>query len=128
MGAGTDANVYITLVGQNGQSSGELLLDNLEVDDFERGTTKEVTMHDGSVIVLKKLEREYDPTNRTEAVRMLEEAIRRNWLITGLLYVDPNTPNIYEMYSMGKEPLNRTPVDRLRPDRNSLRYINHSFT
>lgn len=102
--------------------------DEITIDDFERGTTKEVTMHDGSVIVFKKLEREYDPTNRTEAIRMLEEAIRRNWLITGLLYVDPNTPNIYEMYSMGKEPLNRTPIEKLRPDRNSLRYINHSFS
>jgi len=102
--------------------------DEITVEDFERGTTREVTMHDGSVIVFKKLEREYDPTNRTEAIRMLEEAIRRNWLITGLLYVDPNTPNIYEMYSMGKEPLNRTPVDKLRPDRNTLRYINHSLS
>jgi 2-oxoglutarate ferredoxin oxidoreductase subunit beta len=59
---------------------------------------------------------------------MLEEAIRKNWLITGLLYVDPNTPNIYEMYSMGKEPLNRTPKDKLRPNKNSLRNINHSFS
>jgi len=101
--------------------------DEITVDDFERGTIKEVTMHDGSVIVFKKLEREYDPTNRTEAVRMLEEAIRRNWLITGLLYVDPDSTNIYEMYSMGKEPLNRMPVDKLRPDRNSLIYLNHSF-
>ena len=102
--------------------------DEITVDDFERGTTKEVTMHDGSVIVFKKLEREYDPTNRTEAIRMLEEAIRRNWLITGLLYVDPNTPNIYEIYSMGKEPLNRLPNERLRPDKKSLRYINESLS
>jgi len=39
MGAGTDANVYITLVGQNGQSSGEILLDNPGINDFERGNT-----------------------------------------------------------------------------------------
>ena len=39
MGAGTDANVYITLVGQNGQSSGEFLLDNPGINDFERGDT-----------------------------------------------------------------------------------------
>ncbi len=39
MGAGTDANVYITLVGQNGQSSGEILLDNPGINDFERGDT-----------------------------------------------------------------------------------------
>jgi len=102
--------------------------DEITIEDFERGSTKEVTMHDGSVIVFKKLEREYDPTNRTEAIRLLEEAIRRNWLITGLLYVDPNKQSIYEKYSMGKDPLNRMPVEKLRPDRKSLRYINDSFS
>jgi 2-oxoglutarate ferredoxin oxidoreductase subunit beta len=56
--------------------------EEITVDDFEHGTVREVTMHDGSVIVFKKLEREYDPTNRAEAIRMLEKAIRNNWLIT----------------------------------------------
>ena len=75
----------------------------------------------------KKLEREYDPTNRTEAIRLLEEAIRRNWLITGLLYVDPNTPNIFEMYSMGKTPLNRLSHEKIRPNEKSLDLINQSL-
>ncbi|MCD6356790.1 MAG: 2-oxoacid:ferredoxin oxidoreductase subunit beta [Anaerolineaceae bacterium] len=101
--------------------------DEITIEDFERGMVKEVTMHDGSVIVLKKLEREYDPTNRTEAIRVLEEAIRKNWLITGLLYVDPNTPNFYKMFSMGKKPFNRVPSEKLRPRRASLDKINQSF-
>lgn len=101
--------------------------DEITIDDFERGTLREVTMHDGSVILFKKLERDYDPTNRTEAIRLLEEAIRRNWLITGLLYVDPNTPNIYKMYSMGKEPLNRLPPEKIRPNKDTLKNINRSF-
>ena len=101
--------------------------DEITIEDFERGTLREVTMHDGSVVILKKLEREYDPTNRTEAIRMLEEAIRRNWLITGLLYVDPNTPNIYDLYSMGKEPLNRLQPDKIRPNKSSLELINQSL-
>jgi 2-oxoglutarate ferredoxin oxidoreductase subunit beta len=101
--------------------------DEITIDDFERGTLREVTMHDGSVILFKKLERDYDPTNRTEAIRLLEEAIRRNWLITGLLYVDPNTPNIYKMYSMGKEPLNRLSPEKIRPNKDTLENINRSF-
>jgi 2-oxoglutarate/2-oxoacid ferredoxin oxidoreductase subunit beta len=101
--------------------------EEITVDDFERGTVREVTMHDGSVIVFKKLEREYDPTNRTEAIRMLEQAIRRNWLITGLIYVDPNAQTIYDMYPLGSEPLNRIPTDKLRPDRKALETINQSF-
>lgn len=101
--------------------------DEITIDDFERGSIKEVTMHDGSVILFKKLERDFDPTNRTEAVRMLEEAIRRNWLITGLIYVDPNSPNLFDMYKLGSTPLNRLPAEELRPDRKSLEMINQRF-
>ena len=101
--------------------------EEITIDDFERGTVREVTMYDGSLIVFKKLEREYDPTNRTEAIRMLEEAIRRNWLITGLIYIDPNAPTIMDKYSLGKDPLNRVAPEKLRPDRKSLEMINRSF-
>jgi 2-oxoglutarate ferredoxin oxidoreductase subunit beta len=101
--------------------------DEITIDDFERGSIKEVIMHDGSVIVFKKLEREYDPTNRTEAIIMLEEAIRNNWLITGLIYVDPDSPNIYDMYPIGENPLNRLNSAQIRPDKKSLDLINQSM-
>ena len=32
--------------------------------DYEPGTTQEVTMHDGSKLYLKKLEEDYDPTDK----------------------------------------------------------------
>lgn len=102
--------------------------EEITVEDFERGSVREVTMHDGSVIVFKKLERNYDPTNRTEAIRILEEAIRRNWLITGLIYVDPDSPNIFDMYHLGDIPLNRMPREKIRPDRKSLKKINQRFS
>ena len=101
--------------------------DEITIEDFEKGTVREVTMHDGAVIIFKKLERDYDPMNRTEAIRMLEEAIRRNWLVTGLIYVDPDAPNIFDSYSMSDEPLNRTPEEKLRPDPDALVLINHSY-
>ena len=101
--------------------------DEITLDDFERGSVKEVTMHDGSVIVFKKLAREYDPTNRTEAIKMLEESIRKNWLITGLIYVDPDSPNIYDMYPIGEKPLNRLSTDKIRPDKKSLDLLNKSL-
>ena len=102
-------------------------LEEITVDDFEKGSVKEVAMHNGSTILFKKLEREYDPTNRTEAIKMLDEAIRRNWLVTGLIYVDPEKPNIFEMYDLGDIPLNRIPDHRLRPDKKSLQKINLSL-
>ena len=101
--------------------------DEITIEDFESGTIREVVMHDGGVIVLKKLEKDYDPTNRSEAVRVLEEAIRKHWLITGLIYIDPAAKNMIEMYNLDKKPLNRTPIKYLRPAQNSLIQINNQF-
>ena len=36
--------------------------------EYDEGTTVEVTMHDGSHLRLRKLEADYDPTNRIQAV------------------------------------------------------------
>src|SRR5205814_3563108 len=45
--------------------------------DYEPGTTQEVTMHDGSKLYLKKLEENYDATDRINALRRLHETARR---------------------------------------------------
>src|SRR6202171_1974836 len=42
--------------------------------DYDPGTTFEVTMHDGSSLRLRKLEQEYDPTDKIQAVRRLMES------------------------------------------------------
>src|SRR5512136_2834881 len=43
--------------------------------DYDPGTTLDVTMHDGSRIILKKLGRDYDPTDKMQAIaRLLESA------------------------------------------------------
>src|SRR5262244_2452975 len=60
--------------------------------DYDPGTTIEVSMHDGSRLRLHKLEAEYDPTNRIEAVRRLLEAHEKQEVLTGVLYVNPQAP------------------------------------
>jgi 2-oxoglutarate ferredoxin oxidoreductase subunit beta len=37
----------------------------------------DITMHDGSHILLRKLEESYDPTNKIEALRLLTESTTR---------------------------------------------------
>jgi 2-oxoglutarate ferredoxin oxidoreductase subunit beta len=44
--------------------------------DYEDGEVREVTMHDGSMVILKKLDRDYDPTKRTEAMRILKKPMQ----------------------------------------------------
>ncbi len=101
--------------------------DEITIEDYEEGTTREVELHDGSTVVLKKLEKDYDPTSRWQAFRALEEANRENWLITGLIYVDPKVPSIFETYNLPETPLNRMVEKQLRPSKASLDSLNNMF-
>ena len=75
----------------------------------------EVAMHDGSIIVLKNLEKHHNPTDRFEALRVLEEAQRNNWLLTGLIYISTDKPTLAETYQLVDTPLNRLTEADLRP-------------
>jgi len=101
--------------------------DEIMVEDFQEGTLKEVTLHDGSVVILKKLETDYDPTDRWQAMRMLEEAHSNNWLTTGLIYVDINPPSFFELYNLPDQPLNRMKEDQIRPKREAIDEVNTWF-
>ena len=92
--------------------------------EYEDGEAAEVTMHDGSKIVFRKLDRDYNPTNRSEAIRILEEANECHCLITGLIYIDPEQPSLLDLYNLTETPLNKLSIDRIRPSRESLEEIN----
>jgi 2-oxoglutarate ferredoxin oxidoreductase subunit beta len=92
--------------------------------EYNPGEDIEVTMHDGSTVVLKKLDRDYDPTDRTEALRILEEANRCQCLITGLIYIDTTQPSLADIYNLPTTPLNRLPDRRIRPERETMQRIN----
>jgi 2-oxoglutarate ferredoxin oxidoreductase subunit beta len=100
-------------------------LDEIElVGEFVEGTVREVRMHDGSTVVLKKLEKDYDPTNRANAFQMLEKAQLNNWLVTGLLYIDESKPSLTENFNLVETPLNRLADSDLRPASNTMEKIN----
>jgi 2-oxoglutarate ferredoxin oxidoreductase subunit beta len=92
--------------------------------EMEDGEIREVAMHDGSTVILKNLERGYDPTNRYEALRVMEEAQRNNWLVTGLLYIIETKPTLTSIYNLVDVPLNRLGESDLRPDRSAIDKVN----
>jgi len=92
--------------------------------EMEDGEVREVAMHDGSVIILKNLEKGYDTSNRFEALRALEEAQRNKWMLTGLLYLDTSKPNLTSQYNLVDTPLNRLTEADLRPDRSAIDKVN----
>ncbi len=91
---------------------------------YSQGETIEVPLYDGTHIILKKLAQDYEPTDRTKALEMLEEANMRNELITGLIYINPKQKSLFDLYNLTDTPLNRLPAEKLRPTPESLQEIN----
>jgi len=88
--------------------------------DYDPGTTTEITLHDGSHLILKKLDSGYDPTNKTEALKVLTEAHDKEEIVTGLFYLDTQKPNFMEMLNVVDEPLATLPQTTVRPPQKVL--------
>jgi 2-oxoglutarate/2-oxoacid ferredoxin oxidoreductase subunit beta len=82
--------------------------------DYEPGTTREVELHDGSRMVLRKLGEEHDPTDRLATIRLLEESRERDQLLTGLLYVDESMEDFATRERLPERPLRDLGEDDLR--------------
>ncbi len=81
----------------------------------------EVAMHDGSRVVLKKLDPDYDPTSKLNAFQTLEEARQRQQFITGLIYINQQErPDLHELLHFSEMPLVHLPPEKLRPSREAL--------
>src|SRR5882762_8516404 len=92
-----------------------------EIDvEYDPGTTVSVTMHDGSHLQLRKLEEDYDPTNRIAAMKRLSEAHDKGEVLTGIFYVNTKSPSFLDMLNMVDEPLATLPESLTRPGREVL--------
>lgn len=100
--------------------------DEIKVD-YEPGTTKEVTMHDGSKLLLKKLQDNYDPGNKIQALTVIDEAQKKNQLVTGILYVDPRLKDYTQHLNLVDEPLATLPLEKVRPQKAVLDEIMESY-
>src|SRR6516225_1132807 len=67
---------------------------------YDPGSTVEVEMHDGSSLRLRKLNEDYDPTDKANAVRTLMEAHEKDEILTGVFYINPTAPNFLEMLNV----------------------------
>jgi len=94
---------------------------------YEKGETLEVPLFDGTHIILKKLAHDYEPTDRVRALQMLEDANRKNELVTGLIYINPKQISLFDLYDLPDMPLNRLPIEKLRPSPESLEEINQQM-
>lgn len=88
------------------------------------GTVKEVKLHDGTIIKLNKNAEEWDPENRLSAMNAMSRARAKGELLTGLLYINPDSTDLHEMIQTSTKPLNQMGKAELCPGNNILQAIN----
>jgi 2-oxoglutarate ferredoxin oxidoreductase subunit beta len=93
-----------------------------EIDvEYDAGSTVDVTMHDGSHLRLRKLEEDYDATDKIRAISRLTEAHDKGEVLTGVFYVNTAAPNFLAMLNMTDLPLATLPESMVRPGPEALR-------
>jgi len=91
--------------------------------DYEPGTMREVTLHDGSRLLLKKLEEDYDPSSAVQALQRSHKAIEDGAMLTGLIYLRPEKKSFISLLNMTDKPLWSMTEAETRPPKEALDQI-----
>jgi 2-oxoglutarate ferredoxin oxidoreductase subunit beta len=94
---------------------------------YAPGELIEVPQHDGSVLMLRKVAADYDPTDRVGAISYLQQRQAAGEIVTGLLYVDPEAEDLHDALGTVKRPLNALSHAELTPPASALAKINASL-
>ncbi|MCC6561748.1 MAG: 2-oxoacid:ferredoxin oxidoreductase subunit beta [Xanthomonadales bacterium] len=94
------------------------------VVDYAEGQVIEVEQHDGTVLLLRKLHRDYDPHDKIGAMNYITKHQAEGEVVTGLLYVDNDSGDLHEHLNTIAAPLNTLGAKELSPGRAALEKIN----
>jgi 2-oxoglutarate ferredoxin oxidoreductase subunit beta len=92
--------------------------------EYAPGTVTTVTQHDGSVLRLRKLDLDYDPTDRVKAMHYIHQHHAKGEVVTGLLYVMPESSDMHAHLHTVETPLNRLTERELCPGNVALEKLN----
>ena len=95
--------------------------------EYEAGTVRNVMMHDGSWVRLRKVAEDYDPTDRDRAYGFIRDAQSKGEVVTGLLYIDESTQDMHEQAETVPEPLTTLPFETLCPGNAELQKLQQRF-
>ncbi|MBL8519364.1 MAG: 2-oxoacid:ferredoxin oxidoreductase subunit beta [Betaproteobacteria bacterium] len=95
--------------------------------EYAAGEVIEVQQHDGSMLRLRKLKDDYDPTDRLAAMNYMQSHAARGEVVTGLLYVDPLATDLHLSMNTMEVPLASLGPQELCPGKAALDKINASF-
>src|SRR5581483_3031050 len=92
----------------------------------QSGVTR-VPMHDGSVLQFRQLPEGYDPSDRQKVVSYLMQHQGKHEIVTGVLFVDENAPDLHEVNETSETPLSRISYEKLCPGAAALRELQEDF-
>jgi 2-oxoglutarate ferredoxin oxidoreductase subunit beta len=94
---------------------------------YAPGAVVSVPMHDGSSVLLRKLDPGYDPSDRARAAAYVQERALKNEYVTGLIYVDTSRRDFHGQHATSETALNALPFERLCPGAAKLDGILSAF-
>jgi len=95
--------------------------------DYAEGEMIDVTQHDGAIVRLRKLSAKFNAHDRVAAMNYVHERQAKGEVVTGWLYVDPESHDLHEHFNTTDTPLNRLGAESLSPGAKTLEKINASL-
>ena len=107
----------------------DVIPENEEISvNYAEGKSIEVNVHDGSKMLLHKLNKSYDPGSRRKAIGKINDSRDKGEIITGLIYLDQNEEDLHDTLLTTEKPLNQLKKKDLSPGPKKLRQVNKSFS
>ena len=99
------------------------VFEQIEIEPVGPGELRSVELHDGSRILLKSLEEDYDPTSVVSALERLHRANDEGQMLTGIVYLKPQKKSFTDRLNTVDQSLATLPIERTRPPREALEKI-----
>ncbi|HNN69033.1 MAG TPA: thiamine pyrophosphate-dependent enzyme, partial [Saprospiraceae bacterium] len=93
----------------------------------DKGTIKYIPLHDESIIAVNKLAADWDPLDKSSAMRKLAQARNEHEILTGLIYVDTQSKDLHTLLNTSDTPLNQLSQTVLMPSAEILGKINKLY-
>ncbi len=95
--------------------------------DYAPGTVQAVEQHDGTTLVLRKINADYDVHDRLAAMNFLQHHTAKGQVVTGVLYLDAEPDDLHHHLNTTEKPLNTLGEKDLCPGAAVLERINASL-
>ncbi len=95
--------------------------------DYPEGSAQNLKMHDGSTLSLRKLGTDWDPRDRSSAMNAVLNSKLKGEILTGLLYLNPDTTDLHDLIQTSDRPLNSLSQAELCPGSEALDKLNLSL-